>query len=208
MRNALPSGMLSTLVNVNLLPLTPRFWAATLQVLFTGRKSDRITDPIIALDYGKYTVNRAPFFKPFEALIERVWRLVASVYDVLFEKRLRRQGANLPVVWGGFQLPVASALAAAREAGVKTLYCENGYLQTPIVLETKGINAGNSLMGKDTLFYRSMEISDDQRRQLFDTSLVVRPLKKGSAASENIVLPERFVFLPLQVHDDSQILLY
>ncbi len=208
MRNALPSGVRSTLVNVNLLPLTPQFWTAALHVLFAGRQPDRITDPIIALDYGKYAVNRAPVLKPFDALIEQVWRLVASIYVVLFKKRLRRQSANLLVVWGGFQLPVAAALAAAREAGIRTLYCENGYLPKTIVMDPAGINAGNSLMGKDASFYRAMEISEDQRRQLFDMSLVVRPFKKGSAASENIVLPEQYVFLPLQVHDDSQILLY
>jgi capsular polysaccharide export protein len=51
-------------------------------------------------------------------------------------------------------------------------------------------------------------MEDARRKSLFDMPLVTRPLKSGSAARENIILPERFVFLPLQVHDDSQILLY
>jgi capsular polysaccharide export protein len=111
-------------------------------------------------------------------------------------------------VWGGFQLPVAAALAAAREASVATLFCENGYLPKTIVMDSAGINAGNSLMGRPAEFYRAIPIGDARRKTLFDVPLVTRPLKRGSAARENIVLPERFVFLPLQVHDDSQILLY
>ena len=44
----------------------------------------------------------------------------------------------LLVVWGGFQLPVAAALAAAREAGIATLFCENGYLPKTIVMDPRG----------------------------------------------------------------------
>ncbi len=111
------------------------------------------------------------------------------------------------VVWGGFQLPIAAALAAAREAGIGTLFCENGYLPRTIVMDPKGINAGNSLMGKPTAFYQTVDGrttrgAHDVRHQF------CRGRSSVAAASENITLPAQFVFLPLQVHDDSQILLY
>jgi capsular polysaccharide export protein len=62
-------------------------------------------------------------------------------------------------------LPVAAALAAARDAGVKTLFCENGYLPKTIVMDPKGINAGNSLMGKPSEFYRAIDVPEDQRAE-------------------------------------------
>ncbi len=208
LRRALPPGVRSSLVNVNVLPLTPGFWSAALRSLFAPRIPVEISDPVIALDYRKYIVNRAIFLCPFDGFIERLWRWVAAIYIALFDARLCKQSADLLVVWGGFQLPVAAALAAARRLGIKTLYCENGYLPKTIVMDPIGINAGNSLMGRAPDFYRNISMAEAPRKTLFDTNLVVRPFKRGSAASENITLPERFVFLPLQVHDDSQILLY
>jgi capsular polysaccharide export protein len=207
-RRALPPDIDATITNVNLLPFTPGFWAALLRVLFAPNPSRHITDPVIALDYKKYVVNRAAFLRPLDGAIEWLWRIVAAIYIDLFARRFRKAPVDLPVVWGGFQLPVAAALAAARETDIRTLFCENGYLPKTIVMDPKGINAGNSLTGKTTEFYRSVETDDARRVNLFDMPLVARPLKSGPAASENIVLPERFVFLPLQVHDDSQILLY
>jgi hypothetical protein len=206
-RSGMPSGINTTLANTNFLPFTPSFWASVFQALFGARAPDAITDPIIALDYQKYVVNRAAFLRPFDAMVKGLWRTVAATYVVLFRKRLRAQNADLLVVWGGFQLPIASALAAAREAEIKTLFCENGYLPKTIVMDSDGINAGNSLMGKTTEFYRTVAMPENAATDLFSTTLVTRPLKRGTA-SESITLPAQFVFLPLQVHDDSQILLY
>ena len=208
LKRALPPQVDATITNVNLLPFSFGFWAALRRVLFTPNPSRQIADPVIALDYKKYVVNRAAFLRPFDGLIEWIWRIVAAIYVELFAKRFRKTSVDLLVVWGGFQLPVAAALSAARGAGIATLFCENGYLPRTIVMDPSGINAGNSLTGKPAEFYRNVVIDDERREALFDMPLVARPLKSGSAASENITLPERFVFLPLQVHDDSQILLY
>jgi len=208
LRKALPSGTGSTIVNVNLLPLTPSFWAAALKVLLASTLSDQITDPIIALDYKKYLVNRAGFLQPLDRFIEWLWRKVAAIYFTLFIGRLRRQHTDLLVVWGGFQLPIAAAIGAARQAGIRLLFCENGYLPRTIVMDSQGINAGNSLMGRPADFYRATAVPDALRKGLLGTPLIARPLKGGATASEAITLPEQFVFLPLQVHDDSQILLY
>jgi capsular polysaccharide export protein len=198
----------STLVNVNVLPLTPAFWWAALKALFSPPLPEAVTDPIVALDYAKYTVNRTAFLRLFDGTIEWLWRRVATAYLLLFRNRLRNQNASLVVIWGGFQLPITAALTAAREEGIGALFCENGYLPRTIVMDTQGINAGNSLMGKSVEFYRAVAMSGEDEKSLLNTTLVARPLKKGTASAESIVLPEKFVFLPLQVHDDSQILLY
>ncbi len=208
LRGNLPADVGSTMTNVNLLPLTLGFWAAALRLAVAPRPSAQVTDPIIALDYRKYRVNRAAFLRPLDGLVERLWRSVAAIYLVLFRARLRAQKADLLVVWGGFQLPVAAAVAAARQAGIATLFCENGYLPKTIVMDPKGINAGNSLMGATADFYRAVAVPEERRKGLLDTQLVTRPFKHGAAAAETVALPERFVFLPLQVHDDSQVLLY
>ena len=207
-RQALPPDVEAAVTNVNLLPFTLGFWRSLLRVLLAPSPSREATDAVIALDYRKYAVNRSAFLRPLDGPIEWLWRIVAAIYIELFARRFRKSPVDLLVVWGGFQLPVAAALAAARGAGIRTLFCENGYLPKTIVMDPMGINAGNSLMGKPAEFYRAVVMDDARRKNLFDMPLVTRPLKSGSAATENITLPERFVFLPLQVHDDSQILLY
>ena len=206
LRKALPAPVRSSIINVNLLPLTPRYWIAAIASLFN--KAPEASDSIITLDYQKYLAHRAPSLGAFDRLIEALWTRVAAINYRYFRQRFARRKIDLLVVWGGFQLPVGAALAAARDAGVKTLFCENGYLPKTIVMDPKGINAGNSLMGKPSEFYSAIDVPEDQRASLFGTALVTRPLKGGGNASETVVLPGRFVFLPLQVHDDSQILLY
>jgi capsular polysaccharide export protein len=207
-KRALPADVKSTITNVNLLPLTVGFWAALLRILLAPGPHRQTAEPTITLDYRKYVVNRAAVFRPLDGTIEWLWRIVAATYIELFTRRFRKSPVDLLVVWGGFQLPVAAALVAARETGIRTLFCENGYLPKTIVMDPAGINAGNSLMGKPAEFYRDVAIEEARRKSLFDMPLVSRPLKGGRAASENIALPDAFVFLPLQVHDDSQILLY
>jgi len=206
--SALPSDISATTTNVNLLPFTIGFWAALLRTMVAPRPSAEILDPVIALDYRKYVVNRAAMLRPLDGVVAWLWRIVAATYLELFTGRFRTALVDLLVVWGGFQLPVVAALAAARGAGVRTLFCENGYLPKTIVMDPKGINAGNSLTGKSAQFYREIAMDAARQKNLFDMPLVTRPLKRGSAARESIVLPDHFVFLPLQVHDDSQILLY
>ena len=206
LRMALPAQVRSSIVNVNLLPLTPHYWVAAITSLFAA--APKASDSIITLDYQKYLAHRAPPLRRFDGLIKALWTRVAAANYRYFRLRFARSKIDLMVVWGGFQLPVAAALAAARDAGVKTLFCENGYLPKTIVMDPQGINAGNSLMGKPAEFYRAVDVPAEQRAGLFGMPLVTRPLKGGSIASETVVLPERFVFLPLQVHDDSQILLY
>ncbi|HTT99881.1 MAG TPA: hypothetical protein VMF58_17660 [Rhizomicrobium sp.] len=206
LRKALPAEVVSSIINVNLLPLTPRYWAAALASLFAAPPA--ATDSIIALDLMKYIAHRPASLRALDGLIKAIWTRVAAINYRYFRRRFARETVDLLVVWGGFQLPVAAALAAARDAGIKTQFCENGYLPRTIVMDPKGINAGNSLLGKQAEFYRAVAIPDGKRTHLLGTPLVTRALKGGATASETLVLPEHFVFLPLQVHDDSQILLY
>jgi capsular polysaccharide export protein len=206
LQKGLPAQVRSKITNVNVLPLTPRYWIATLASLFAAPPA--ATDSIIALDLLKYLAHRPAASRGLDDLIKAIWVRVAAINYRYFQRRFAREKPDLLVVWGGFQLPIAAALAAARDAGVATLFCENGYLPKTIVMDPKGINAGNSLLGKSAEFYRAIAIPDEQRTGLLGTPLVTRPLKGGGTANETVALPELFVFLPLQVHDDSQILLY
>ena len=206
LQKALPAHVQSKITNVNVLPLTPRYWVTAIGALFAATPT--ATDSIIALDFLKYLAHRPASLQAFDGLIKALWTRVATINYRYFQQRLAREKTDLIVVWGGFQLPVAAALAAARDADVETLFCENGYLPKTIVMDPKGINAGNSLLGKLAEFYCAIAIPDGRRADLLGTPLVTRALKGGGTASESVTLPEQFVFLPLQVHDDSQILLY
>jgi capsular polysaccharide export protein len=206
LQKALPGHMRSTITNVNILPLTLRYWATAIASLFAAKPAS--ADSIIALDLLKYLAHRPDSLRALDGFIKGLWTRVAAINYRYFRKLFARGKIDLMVVWGGFQLPIAAALAAARDAGVKTLFCENGYLPKTIVMDPRGINAGNSLLGKPAEFYRAIAIPDEKRAGLLGTPLVTRPLKGGGSASETVALPEQFVFVPLQVHDDSQILLY
>lgn len=119
---------------------------------------------------------------------------------------------DLVVLWNGALLPSATAAAAARGHGIATLFCENGYLPQTVVMDPCGVNALNALAGKPADFYRAVRPEADGLAALFAALPQPRALNARSGAKppapEDFALPEHYVFLPLQVHDDSQILLH
>lgn len=129
----------------------------------------------------------------------------------LFLKELR--DVDILVVWGGFTIPLAAALTAARELGKKTLICENGVLAGTIAIDPEGVNYTSSLSRKTPEFYRSIPIGDDLD-DLFHTVWPQRPLRNAvpkshiNAADDDKPLPERYLLYAMQVYDDSQIRLF
>jgi len=203
LRKNLPAGIEGGIVHTNRLAATPGFWRAALSA-----KQAPPIDEIMALDWRKRLVRRR--FAALDGVVHAVWGAVAAIYFAYFLRYFARRGTELAVVWGGFQLPVAASVAAARRLGIRLVFCENGYLPKTIVMDPAGINARNSLAGRTAEFYRGIATEPQRLRDLLEAPAVARPLKFSlrSAAEETVVLPERFVFLPLQVHDDSQILFY
>lgn len=121
----------------------------------------------------------------------------ASYYFSLFQKH----PCETVVMWNGMKQPNRTPYVVAKAAGKKTQLFENGLLPHTTVLDAKGVNAMNSLP-RNSDFYRDWEGESSNS----DKQLVVRaPHKNRKAVQAEIELPERYVFVPFQVPNDTQI---
>jgi capsular polysaccharide export protein len=129
----------------------------------------------------------------------------------LFRRQLA--GADLLVVWSGFRLPLRAAICAAESLAIKTLYCENGVLPGTMAMDPKGVNFGGSITGRGQELLAGLAIDPERERALLGTALEQRPMRRtlrsaGGDTADDRPLPERYVLFPMQVHDDSQVLLF
>jgi capsular polysaccharide export protein len=135
-----------------------------------------------------------------------------------FYEYIRRYNIDLVCVWNGTLVPLASAARVARKLGKKTLFFENGYLPSTTTVDPQGVNNQNSLVGKPRSFYDAIIPDREQLDKLYQGTASIRALKtkwyqrlikkKPAGQPETFLMPERFVFLPFQVHDDTQVLLH
>jgi capsular polysaccharide export protein len=80
-------------------------------------------------------------------------------------------------------------------------------------MDPAGVNYANSLNGLPPEFYRSISMDSDKLDAMLNTILQQRPLRGRKRASvddsdDDKALPERYVLYAMQVHDDSQVLLF
>lgn len=105
-------------------------------------------------------------------------------------------------LWNGLKLPNETIVAAARAVGVKVMFFENGLLPGTCSIDPAGVNEASSLP-RNPSFYRTYPFrgSPVQLNQL-------KPRKpvKSRRTEASISLPERFIFVPFQVPDDTQII--
>lgn len=135
-----------------------------------------------------------------------------------FHDYIQSHHIDLVCVWNGTLVPLASAVLAARKLGKKTLFFENGYLPGTTTVDPKGVNFMNSITGKDSSFFQSIQPDPVKLAAIFRVSPSVRALKtkwyhsllkrSRQKPAEQVQLPKKYVFLPFQVHDDTQVLLH
>ncbi len=135
-----------------------------------------------------------------------------------FYKYLCRVPVDLVCVWNGINLPLASAARVARKLGKQTVFFENGYLRDTTTLDPAGVNYQNSLVNKPRSFYDAVSPQTALLEKLYSTAAQTRQIKRKWYQNlikrqeikqpEPVALPESFIFLPFQVQDDTQVLLY
>ncbi|QDR82207.1 hypothetical protein [Sporomusa termitida] len=135
-----------------------------------------------------------------------------------FYKYLCRVPIDLVCVWNGINLPLAAAARVARKLGKQTVFFENGYLRDTTTLDPTGVNYQNSLVNKPRSFYDAIVPQPQLLAKLYNTDPPLRQIKskwyqnlikkQEKRQPEAIILPENFIFLPFQVQDDTQVLLY
>ncbi len=134
---------------------------------------------------------------------------IAKRLYAFFLKALRRTKCDMVIVWNGSRLISAAALEAARESGVKVLCMENGYFPDTIVMDPKGVNAESSLFGKNAEEYLQVEVDSEKYQDFLKNGINKRTLRKITSdyEEEKISIDKEYVFLPFQVHDDTQIII-
>ena len=145
--------------------------------------------------------------------------LEAQAYGALqfFYSYLNKHKIDLVCVWNGTLVPLAAATRIARKTGRQTLFFENGYLPNTTTVDPCGVNYANSLVGKPRSFYDDITVDADKLRQLYTAKPAIRALKtkwyhflrkkQPQGQPEAVRLPEKYMFVPFQVNDDTQVLL-
>ena len=145
--------------------------------------------------------------------------LEAQAYGALqfFYNYLNKHNINLVCVWNGTLVPLAAATRVAGKTGRPTLFFENGYLPNTTTIDPCGVNYANSLVGKPRSFYDDVAVDAEKLRQMYTAKPVIRALKtkwfhlpqkkQRQKQIEEFQPPEKYIFVPLQVNDDTQVLL-
>lgn len=134
-------------------------------------------------------------------------KLVRACYKKLEAQRanyyfhfLQAHPCTKVIVWNGMKQPNRTPYVVAKALGKETMLFENGLLPNTTTLDPKGVNAANSLP-RDKAFYLSWQGEVTQQ----DPQLVVRRPHKQRQKDSETALPERYVFVPFQVPNDTQI---
>lgn len=134
----------------------------------------------------------------------------AAGWFQLFRRRLA--GVDLLAVWSGFRLPLRAAVCAAESLGIKTLYCENGVLPGTMAMDPKGVNFAGSVAGRGPELFLNVQVDPEKEKALRGAALQQRPMRRALRPDDDTAdgrpLPDRYVLFPMQVHDDSQVLLF
>ena len=137
----------------------------------------------------------AALYAPIVSIKEK---LRYARYHALFAKR-RPESIGL---WNGKKLPTVTIVAVAKDLGVPVWYFENGLLPGTCSLDPRGVNASSSLPGEPGFYLRYRFDSTTPKPV---APLAPRPPVRQRREAAPVRLPARFLFVPFQVPDDTQI---
>lgn len=171
----------------------------------------------------RFQIRKAEYreFSGLRKIVNSRYVLTRQAYYALnyFYKVITANQIDLVCVWNGTLVPVAAAALVARKLGRKTLFFENGYLPNTTTVDPAGVNFNNSLQGKPRDFFDAVQVDGNKLAQLYEQQISIRKLKKKwytdllkrekpQHLPENVDLPKRYLFVPLQVHDDTQVIMH
>jgi capsular polysaccharide export protein len=130
----------------------------------------------------------------WEAFRFKVWRRYLASLNV-----------DVVILWNGQKQPYTTIELAASDCGLNVAFMENGLLPNTTTLDFQGVNGWNSLP-RNKAFYMSLGEGVTDFSAPIIPSRALNKKRKPSSLYET-VLPEQYVFIPLQVPADSQIML-
>ncbi len=129
---------------------------------------------------------------------------------------LQTNKIDMICIWNGNTVERAAAAEAAKAYGAKTCFFENGLLPNTTTLDPQGVNASGILTAKTADFFRNISIDKDKLNTLLTEQAPVRAQKKRwyqkkkdlPTLTEPPDLDTPYLFVPFQVHDDTQIIIH
>lgn len=127
--------------------------------------------------------------------------LSVCIESAQYHYLITRNKTKRIALWNGEKLPYHTVVNVAKAIGIPIIYFENGLLPNTTTVDFNGVNAKNSLP-RLPQFYR--EFAQHARTQS-EIKLYQRPTHKKRKSNLIVTLPKKYLFIPLQVPNDSQI---
>lgn len=140
---------------------------------------------------------------PFKQLLRAGLAFTALKFLASFVVKLKQLQPHAIVVLNGAHYKQQVAIAAAKALNINVLYLELGCLPNTTMIDNAGVNY-NCNIPKDANFY--LNLSNTETAKSLPSKLLARPSVKTT--TKEITLPEKYIFVPFQVRDDTQILLH
>ncbi|MBK6276961.1 MAG: capsular biosynthesis protein [Gammaproteobacteria bacterium] len=148
------------------------------------------------LTHGRH--NRWRVLRPLRRALHSVQ---AALAYARFHRAFSARRPDAIAVWNGGHWFFQAAIRAAREFAIPVLRFENGLLPSTTTCDPRGVNFHNSVP-REAAFYHALPEMPEVTR----TALVPR-LPATARAGSPVELPPRYLFVPLQVDRDTQIVL-
>jgi len=116
---------------------------------------------------------------------------------------------DMIIIWNGLQYHAYTAAKTAEKMDIKSVFMENGYFPNTLVMDPAGVNYYNSLVVKERQFYQNIEVDNNKLSELKNRGIKKVKLRKQIRNDgKGFDLPDKYIFLPFQVHDDTQIIIH
>lgn len=117
-------------------------------------------------------------------------------------KELKAFNPDVVLIWNGSLMPGSVLKQAAIALGIQITYFEHGFFPDTIQVDNKGINGFNSVP-TDAAFYKKLSSRYDEP---FKSKLNTRQQKNSATSSQKDIPFDTYIFVPMQVPSDMQIL--
>lgn len=134
-----------------------------------------------------------------------------------FYQYIQKNKIDMVCIWNGNSVERAAVMEAAKAVRVKTIYFENGLLPNTTTADPEGVNYSGILAHKTSAFFKNIKLDSDKLECLFQEQLIPRAQKRKwyqnakpakPAPDEVVDLTKPYVFVPFQVHDDTQVIIH
>lgn len=159
-------------------------------------------DNIIERQLIKKIHNHPFLFRP--TFVKNCYRIFSTFAEKLrvikYIALLSKLQPHAIALWNGNKLPSETVALVAKHLGITVWHFENGIVPNTTTLDAKGVNALNSLP-RTPAFYLNQVLKD-----IDFPEIGIRKAHKKRASQEIIDLPEKYIFVPFQVPNDTQII--